>query len=215
MNTDEARDAAAGPRNGLATAVWRVEEASLALVEMTLNAVAEDSDLSVTQLRVLLAVDRHGPLNLSALAAHLAMSVSAAGRLVARLDDAGLLTRLLAPHSRREISIGVTEAGRRAIGRLRAARRRRIAAALTRLPPGTRQALAGALTEFTAAARTGEEPGGGAARDPGDGTAQDPGDGAARDPGGGAARDPLPPPEDAAGYASDPTRTDRTTRRNQ
>ncbi|MEU6737742.1 MarR family winged helix-turn-helix transcriptional regulator [Streptosporangium sandarakinum] len=204
MNTDEARDTAAGPRNGLAEAAWRVEEASLALVEMTLNAVAEDSDLSVTQLRVLLAVDRHGPLNLSALAAHLAVSVSAAGRLVARLDDAGLLTRLLSPHSRREISIDVTAAGRRAIGHLRAARRRRIAAALTRLPPGTRRALAGALTEFTAAARTGEEPG--AER-----TGEEPATAwSGEEPG--TARTGEEP---GAGHASDPPYTDRTTRRNQ
>ncbi|WP_198166957.1 MarR family winged helix-turn-helix transcriptional regulator [Microbispora sp. ATCC PTA-5024] len=143
-----------GARGGddLADAAWRVEEASLALVEMTLNAVAEQSELSLTQLRVLLAVDRHGPLNLSTLAARLAMSISAAGRLVARLDAAGLVARLLAPHSRREISITVTPLGRRSLDELRAARRRDIAAALGILPPATRRTLADTLTELTAAA---------------------------------------------------------------
>ncbi|MEV7009207.1 MarR family transcriptional regulator [Streptosporangium sp. NPDC051022] len=160
MNTDEIQDhdTAAGPGDDLTDAAWRVEAASLALVEMTLNAAAEHGDLSVTRLRVLLAVDRHGPLNLSTLAAHLSMSVSATGRLVARLDAAGLLARLLSPHSRREISIDVTPLGHRAIGRLRAARRRHITSTLKRLPPGTRQVLARALLEFTAAAQTDESP---------------------------------------------------------
>lgn len=132
---------------------WVVEEASLALVEMTLDAVVRDGELSVTQVRVLLAVDRHGPLNLSRLADRLGMSISATGRLVDRLHGAGLLARVLSPLSRREVSIDVTEAGRRALGRIRAARRARIAAALDRLPPGSRRALARTLHEFTAADR--------------------------------------------------------------
>lgn len=139
---------------------WSVEDASLALVEMTLNAVARGSDLSVTQLRVLLAVDRHGPLNLSGLAALLGMSVSATGRLVARLHTAGLLTRLLSPHSRREVSIDVTEPGRRALERIRAARRGHIAAALRHLPPDSRRTLARTLRELTAAAWNGLGEGG-------------------------------------------------------
>ncbi|MFF4986733.1 MarR family winged helix-turn-helix transcriptional regulator [Streptosporangium saharense] len=141
------------PSGGESDSAWVVEEASLVLVEVTLNAVAEMGDLSLTQLRVLLAVDRHGPLNLSTLAAHLTMSISAAGRMVDRLEGAGLLTRLPAEHSRREIRIETTEDGRETLGRLRAARRRRIGAALERLTPGTRQALARGLQEFTAVAQ--------------------------------------------------------------
>lgn len=160
MNTDEVHEAAAGPLDDPADAAWRVEAASLVLVEMTLNAAAEYSGLSVIQLRVLLAVDRHGPLNLSALATHLTMSISATGRLVTRLDAAGLLTRLLASHSRREVSIDVTSLGHQAIERLRAARRRHIAAALTRLPPATQQTLARTLLEFTAAVQAGNSCGG-------------------------------------------------------
>ncbi|MEN3536664.1 MarR family transcriptional regulator [Microbispora sp. ZYX-F-249] len=138
---------------------WSVEDASLALVEMTLTAVTRDAGLSVTQLRVLLAVDRHGPLNLSGLAGLLGMSVSATGRLVARLHTAGLLTRLLSPHSRREVSIDVTETGRHSLERIRAARRGQIAAALRRLPPDSRRTLARTLRELTAAAS--DDPGAG------------------------------------------------------
>jgi DNA-binding MarR family transcriptional regulator len=120
---------------------------------MTMKAVAEQGHLSVTQLRVLLAVERHGPLNLSTLAARLAVSISAAGRLVARMDAAGLLTRLLSPHSRREISIDVTPLGRRTLDGIRTARRRQISAALARLTPASQRALTQTLTEFTAVAR--------------------------------------------------------------
>ncbi|GAA3129491.1 MarR family winged helix-turn-helix transcriptional regulator [Streptosporangium carneum] len=146
-------------RGGESDSAWLVEEASLVLVEVTLNAVAEMGDLSLTQLRVLLAVDRHGPLNLSTLAAHLTMSLSAAGRMVDRLDGAGLLTRFPAAHSRREIRIETTVRGREVLGRLRSARRRRIGAALERLTPETRQTLARTLQEFTAAAQSEEENG--------------------------------------------------------
>ncbi|MEV7006690.1 MarR family transcriptional regulator [Streptosporangium sp. NPDC051022] len=158
-NRDDLPGAAPGQTGpgGENDSAWLVEEASLVLVEVTLNAVAELGDLSLTQLRVLLAVDRHGPLNLSTLAAHLTMSISAAGRMVDRLEGAGLLIRFPAAHSRREISIETTAQGREALGRLRSARRRRIGAALGRLTPETRQTLARALQEFTAAAQADDD----------------------------------------------------------
>ncbi|MBB5629416.1 MarR family winged helix-turn-helix transcriptional regulator [Sphaerisporangium krabiense] len=130
---------------------WLVEEASLVLVEVTLDAVAEMGDLSLTQLRALLAVDRHGPLNLSSLATRLNMSLSAAGRMVDRLDGLGLLQRFPAPHSRREIRIDTTSDGREVLERLRSARRRRIGTVLERLTPDARTQLTHVLQEFTAA----------------------------------------------------------------
>ncbi|MBB4704673.1 MarR family winged helix-turn-helix transcriptional regulator [Sphaerisporangium siamense] len=130
---------------------WLVEEASLVLVEVTLDAVAEMGDLSLTQLRALLAVDRHGPLNLSSLATRLNMSLSAAGRMVDRLDGSGLLRRFPAPHSRREIRIETTSDGREVLERLRSARRRRIGTVLERLTPDARAQLTHVLQEFTAA----------------------------------------------------------------
>ncbi len=136
---------------------WLVEEASLVLVEVTLTALAEVGELSLTQLRAMLAVDRHGPLNLSTLAAHLGMTLSAAGRLVDRLDGADLLSRFPAPHSRREIRIETTGQGRRVLERLRSARRRRIGEVLERMEPADRQVLARVLLGFSAAAETGDD----------------------------------------------------------
>ncbi|GII80343.1 hypothetical protein Sru01_53250 [Sphaerisporangium rufum] len=158
MRTGENGHAVAAEDGDPRDTAWRVEEASLVLVELTLDAVVEHGDLSVTQLRTLLAVERHGPLNLSALAAHLGGSVSAAGRVVSRLDGAGLLTRALSPRSRREVSIEVTPLGLLSLERLRAGRRRHIAEVLSRLPAASAEALARTLAEFTAAARATDPP---------------------------------------------------------
>ncbi|MFI9594644.1 MarR family winged helix-turn-helix transcriptional regulator [Nonomuraea sp. NPDC052265] len=131
---------------------WHIEEASLVLVEATLDAMAALGDLSVPRLRVLLAVDRHGPMNLRSLAGRLDMSLSAAGRVVDRLDTAGLLSRAPAAHSRREIRISTTPAGREVLERLRAARRQRIGQALEKLPPDDRRTLVHVLRRLTEAA---------------------------------------------------------------
>ncbi|MEV0234473.1 MarR family transcriptional regulator [Nonomuraea sp. NPDC050786] len=131
---------------------WQIEEASLVLVEATLDAMAALGYLSVTRLRVLLAVDRHGPMNLSSLAERLDMSLSAAGRVVDRLDEAGLLSRAPAPHSRREIRIQATPEGRDVLERLRAVRRRSIGQALDRLSPTERTTLFRMLRQLTEAA---------------------------------------------------------------
>lgn len=125
-----------------------VEESSLALVEMTVAALATSGQLSVLQLRVLLVVDRHGPLNLSALASALELSVPSASRLIDRLVTAGLVRRGVAAHSRREVQLVVTPKGRRALGELRVRRQRAIAAVLERMSPGERADLVSGLEAF-------------------------------------------------------------------
>ncbi|MEU6714103.1 MarR family transcriptional regulator [Nonomuraea sp. NPDC046802] len=130
---------------------WLVEEASLVLMEVTLDAVAQMDNLSLAALRHLLAVDRHGPLNLSGLASHLGMSLSATGRMVDRLVASGLLARFTATHSRREIRIEVTPRGLEVLEQLRSARRRRIGAALRNLATEDRHILTSLLRQLTAA----------------------------------------------------------------
>ncbi|WP_199536828.1 hypothetical protein [Spongiactinospora gelatinilytica] len=61
---------------------WMVEEASLVLVEVTLDAVAQMGDLSLTALRLPLAADRHGPLSLSRLAAQLGRTIRISRRKI-------------------------------------------------------------------------------------------------------------------------------------
>lgn len=129
-----------------------VEEASLALVEMTLAAIASGTGPSTLQLRLLVVLDRHAPLNLGTLAEHLEVSTPSASRLVDRLVEAGLVRREAAAHSRREVSLGVTAQGRRALRALRRARRKAIAGVLDRMAADDRAALVAGLDAFARAA---------------------------------------------------------------
>ena len=129
-----------------------VEEASLALVEMTLAAIASGTGPSTLQLRLLVVLDRHAPLNLGTLAEHLEVSMPSASRLVDRMVEAGLVRREAAAHSRREVSLAVTAQGRRAVGSLRRSRRRAIAGVLDRMTAEDRRALVAGLAAFARAA---------------------------------------------------------------
>jgi DNA-binding MarR family transcriptional regulator len=126
-----------------------VEEASLALVEMTLAALASVPGLSVLQLRLLLVVDRHHPLNLSRLASLIDVSAPSASRLVDRLVEADLVAREVAEHSRREVALALTPRGRRTIGRLRQRRQAAIAPVLEQMDRVDRAALVEGLKAFS------------------------------------------------------------------
>jgi DNA-binding MarR family transcriptional regulator len=156
-----ARRAPTRPASVERTEAAAVEEASLPLVEMTLAGLAATRGVSTLQLRVLVVVDRHAPLNLSALATRLELSIPSASRLVDRLVDAGLVTRETAAHSRREVALTLTTKGRRALTRLRRSREHAIRQVLDRMTPSDRAALAAGLAAFAQAAVTSAEPPGG------------------------------------------------------
>jgi DNA-binding MarR family transcriptional regulator len=139
-------------QQGSAAQAKTVEDASLALVEMTLAALATVPGLSILQLRTLLVVDRHPPLNLSRLAALLDVSVPSASRLVDRLVEADLVDRGVAEHSRREIVLSLTAQGRRVLGQLRRSRQRAIGRVLESMSSHDRAALVAGLTAFSTAA---------------------------------------------------------------
>lgn len=126
-----------------------IEGASLALAEMTIAALSSSpGGLSALQMRVLLAVERHGPLNLSAMARRLDVSVPSASRLVDRLVDAGLLTRGVAAHSRREVALTVSPKGRRSLTALRRRREAAINKVLGKMSDQDRSALLVGLRAF-------------------------------------------------------------------
>jgi DNA-binding MarR family transcriptional regulator len=129
-----------------------VEAASLALVEMTLAAVAAADGVSTLQLRMLVVLDRLAPLTRGALAEQLEVSTPSASRLVDRMVEAGLVRRDEAAHSRREVSLAATAQGRRALRSLRRTRERAIGGVLDRMTAADRAALVAGLDAFARAA---------------------------------------------------------------
>lgn len=120
----------------------RVEIASRSLLALSIQAMAQlDPAISSTQLRALMVLDGSGGSNLSALAAAVGVSTSAASRLVDRLVAMGLVDRQVPAHSRREVLLELTPAGRRVVRDHEHARQRVFATALADLAEADLRAL--------------------------------------------------------------------------
>ncbi|TWD84556.1 DNA-binding MarR family transcriptional regulator [Kribbella amoyensis] len=128
-----------------------VEELSLAMAALTLKAMSASSQLPVLQLRVLLAIDRHGPVSLGELAAELDLSLPSASRLVTRLADERLVLRRVPEHDRRLLRLTLAARGRTTLARLRDARREELDQVLARMSAADRTALVRGLTSFAKA----------------------------------------------------------------
>ena len=89
-----------------------------------LNALARGSGLTPSQLSALGVIARQGPIRLSDLAEAESMNPTMVSRVVAALDEAGLVMRRTDPDDRRAGLLEVTAAGRRTHDRLRAERGR-------------------------------------------------------------------------------------------
>src|ERR687890_1337853 len=76
-------------------------------------------DLSPSLTSALASIDRHGPLTPSELAAHERVRRPTATRLLARLEDAGLVERAADPDDRRSSLISVSADGRTLLRRQR------------------------------------------------------------------------------------------------
>ena len=120
----------------------RVEVASRSLLALSLRAMAQlDPTISSTQLRALTVLEESGGGNLSVLAAAVGVSTSAASRLVDRLVAAGLADRQVPAHSRREVLLQLTPAGRRVVRDYEQGRREVFAEALADLAETDLEAL--------------------------------------------------------------------------
>jgi DNA-binding MarR family transcriptional regulator len=129
---------------------------SRAIVGIVAASIAEvDDSVTVPQLRVLVMVHARGPLNLAAVAAGLGVNPSSASRICDRLIRAGLLDRRDSPQDRRNITLRLTDAGRRLVNKVTRHRRTAIARVLTGMDPADRKLLATAFDRFATAV---EEP---------------------------------------------------------
>jgi DNA-binding MarR family transcriptional regulator len=115
-----------------------------------LNSLARGSGLTPSQLSALGVIARSGPLRLSELAEIESVNPTMLSRVVAALDEAGLVRRRTDPDDRRAGLLEVTASGRRTHDRLRAERGRVLTTGLERLPPHDLAALEAALPALEA-----------------------------------------------------------------
>ncbi|WP_164992464.1 MarR family transcriptional regulator [Streptomyces sp. L2] len=112
--------------------------------------------VSVSQLRVLYALERTPEVSLRELGEALDSAPSALSRLCARLEAMGLVRRAPSGRSRREIALHLTGEAKACLRELRAAREQALAAVLDAMTPGARDALVegagGLLSALDAAA---------------------------------------------------------------
>jgi DNA-binding MarR family transcriptional regulator len=109
------------------------------------TALTRGSGLTPAQLSALGVVARQGPLRLSELAEIENVNPTMLSRIVAALDEAGLVRRRTDPDDRRAGLLEVTASGRRTHDRLRAERGRVLMVGLERLSPSEVAAVEAAL----------------------------------------------------------------------
>jgi DNA-binding MarR family transcriptional regulator len=116
------------------------------------RSLAPPSGLSLTAAATLATLERSGPCRLTWLAAREGVTQPAMTQLVARLEDAGLVSRGPDPADGRVVLVCITGFGRQTLAGRRRVRAERLAGMLDRLSPENRAALAAALPAMDALA---------------------------------------------------------------
>jgi DNA-binding MarR family transcriptional regulator len=98
-------------------------------------------ELTESQLFTLGTLDARGPLRLSDLAAAEHVTAPTATRLVASLEERGLVRRQENPDDRRSVFLAVTASGRRTLDRARTARTTELMRRLEKLTASERRSL--------------------------------------------------------------------------
>ncbi len=101
--------------------------------------------LTPSQLSALTAIDRHGPLTLGALAEHERVAPPSVTRVVAKLEQDGLVTRRRDAEDRRVTRVVVTSRGRTLLNASRRRKTEWLTTRLGQLDPDERRRLAEAL----------------------------------------------------------------------
>lgn len=110
-----------------------------------LRAERDDLSLSLTQLAALGTLDRHGPMSPGALADHERVQPPSITRVVAGLEERGLLERLPHPTDRRQQVIALTPAGRALVAGNRRRKDAWLSGQLAQLSEAEQGALAAAI----------------------------------------------------------------------
>jgi len=125
-----------------------------------LRAAHTAGEWTPTELSVLATVARQGPMRLSGLAETEGVNPTMLSRVVAKLDEAQLISRHSDPSDCRAVLVETTDSGRRLHERIQAERAAALSATLDRMPPDTVTALLDALPALeTLADQLGRRPG--------------------------------------------------------
>jgi DNA-binding MarR family transcriptional regulator len=102
------------------------------------------------QLSALVTVEQHGPLRLSELARREAVTAPTMSRVLAALDEQGLVIRTPDPHDARGVRIVLSEEGAARLAEVRSHRTALVARRLARLDDDERRSIVAAMPALEA-----------------------------------------------------------------
>ena len=105
----------------------------------------DSNDVPPLQLSTLVSISEHGPLRLGELAAREAVSAPTMTRVLAALDERGLIVRSPDPDDARSTRVALSDTGVRVLAEVRTRRTALLDARLARLTPTQRAALEAAV----------------------------------------------------------------------
>lgn len=164
MGTRTATAAAPGDeRDSLSAARLRI---AVARLSRRLRPTAAAGSLTATEVDVLVAAERQGPVRLSDLASFAGLNPTMLSRIVPKLEEAGLIRRLGDDADRRVCRVEATAKGQRLMERIRSERNDALSRRLAGLGPAEQAALEAAIPvlEQLAEALLANEPATGAVR---------------------------------------------------
>ena len=128
-------------------------QASKVIVAVVAHSLAEvGADVSIPQLRVLVMVASHGPMNVSSLAQGLGVNPSNASRTCDRMVARGLLTRRADERDRRHLVLELSPEGQNLLDRILDHRRSALRQVVRRMSASRRRRLQDGMTAFVSAA---------------------------------------------------------------
>ena len=123
--------------------------ASRVLVAIAARSLADaGEEVTLTQYRSLVVLASRGPQSVAALADAVAVAAPTASRLCDRLVRKGLVRRRTDRHDRRQVRVGLTEAGRALVDAVTERRRQELARLLASTPLETQRSVVAALQQL-------------------------------------------------------------------
>ncbi len=122
----------------------------IAVARLSRRIRLDTNDVPPLQLSTLASIEQYGPLRLGELAAREAVTAPTMTRVLAALDERGLIVRSPDPHDARSTRVALSEAGALALRDVRSQRTALLNARLARLTDEQRAAVVAALPALEA-----------------------------------------------------------------